>query len=188
MRFSLTSRFEKDSLAADGFDIVQFVLSLQRQCEYELCRSSRNKHRSKSCWDLQSRARDLFYGLWVNDLFMQRVEANQEWSLFCPNEAPGLADVWGAEFSMKYEEYERQGRAKKTIRAQQLWFAILEAQARTLYLICISPPLFDAPITYLSSLLLVSETSLNHSNEAVVHNRPNDSERASFRIFSGLAQ
>ena len=126
---------------------------------------------------MQSRARDLFYGLWVNDLFMQRVEANQEWSLFCPNEAPGLADVWGAEFSMKYEEYERQGRAKKSIRAQQLWFAILEAQARTYNLICISPSLFHASIANPDSVLLVTETSsLNHSDEAVVHNGPNDSK------------
>ena len=79
-------------------------------------------------WYLQSRARDLFYGLWVNDLFMQRVEANADWSLFCPNEAPGLADVWGLQFVTLYAQYEREGRAKRTIKAQQLWFAILEAQ------------------------------------------------------------
>ena len=84
---------------------------------------------------MQSRARDLFYGLWVNDLFMQRVEANQEWSLFCPNEAPGLADVWGEEFNLKYTDYEKQGRAKRTIKAQQLWFAILEAQVCTLFML-----------------------------------------------------
>ena len=59
---------------------------------------------------------------------MQRVEANAEWSLFCPNEAAGLADVWGEEFEAMYLRYEKQGRAKKTIKAQQLWFAILEAQ------------------------------------------------------------
>lgn len=76
----------------------------------------------------QARARDLFYALWINDLFMQRVEANVEWSLFCPNEAPGLADVWGEEFEALYLKYERSGRAKRTIKAQQLWFAILEAQ------------------------------------------------------------
>jgi hypothetical protein len=76
----------------------------------------------------QSRARDLFYGLWVNDLFMKRVEANGDWSLFCPSEAPGLADVWGDKFVALYNQYEREGRAKKTIKAQQLWFAILEAQ------------------------------------------------------------
>lgn len=76
----------------------------------------------------QSRARDLFYGLWVNDLFMKRVEANADWSLFCPHEAPGLAEVWGDKFVALYQQYEREGRAKKTIKAQQLWFAILEAQ------------------------------------------------------------
>ena len=83
--------------------------------------------------DMQSRARDLFYGLWVNDLFMKRVEANQEWSLFCPSEAPGLADVWGDAFDALYTMYEKEGRAKKVIKAQQLWFSILEAQASELY-------------------------------------------------------
>ena len=76
----------------------------------------------------EARARDLFYGLWCNDLFMRRVEGNQEWSLFCPNEAPGLADCWGEEFESLYTRYERSGRARKVIKAQQLWFAILEAQ------------------------------------------------------------
>lgn len=79
---------------------------------------------------LQSRARDLFYGLWVNDLFMKRVEANQEWSLFCPSEAPGLSDVWGDAFETLYTSYEKEDRAKKTIKAQQLWFSILEAQVK----------------------------------------------------------
>lgn len=79
----------------------------------------------------EARARDLFYGLWINDLFMQRVENNEEWSLFCPNEAPGLADVWGEPFDELYLKFEREGRAKRTVRAQQLWFAILEAQIET---------------------------------------------------------
>mmetsp|Transcript_15211 Transcript_15211/g.45878 ORF Transcript_15211/g.45878 Transcript_15211/m.45878 type:complete len:868 (+) Transcript_15211:136-2739(+) len=79
----------------------------------------------------ENRCRDLFYGLWVNDLFMQRVEAEQEWSLFCPNEAPGLADVWGDDFASLYTKYESQGRARRTIPARQLWFAILEAQVET---------------------------------------------------------
>ena len=84
---------------------------------------------SKARWVLlQVRARDLFYGLWVNDLFMRRVEANAEWSLFCPNEAPGLAECWGEAFDALYQRFEREGRAKRTIKAQQLWFAILEAQ------------------------------------------------------------
>lgn len=53
----------------------------------------------------EARARDLFYGLWINDLFMKRVESNQDWSLFCPNEAPGLADVWGDDFEALYTKY-----------------------------------------------------------------------------------
>ena len=79
----------------------------------------------------ESRARDLFYGLWIPDLFMQRVESNGDWSLFCPNEAPGLADCWGKEFEALYGKYEREGRARRTIKAQTLWFAILEAQVET---------------------------------------------------------
>ena len=79
----------------------------------------------------EARARDLFYGLWTPDLFMKRVESNGDWSLFCPNEAPGLADCWGDEFVKLYEKYEREGRARKTIKAQTLWFAILEAQVET---------------------------------------------------------
>lgn len=59
---------------------------------------------------------------------MRRVESNQEWSLFCPSEAPGLADVWGDAFESLYTQYEKEGRAKKVIKAQQLWFSILEAQ------------------------------------------------------------
>ena len=79
----------------------------------------------------EARARDLFYGLWTNDLFMKRVEENGEWTLFCPNEAPGLADSWGEEFETLYESYEKAGKGKKTIKAQQLWFAILESQVET---------------------------------------------------------
>mmetsp|Transcript_4420 Transcript_4420/g.14648 ORF Transcript_4420/g.14648 Transcript_4420/m.14648 type:complete len:837 (+) Transcript_4420:81-2591(+) len=77
------------------------------------------------------RARDLFYGLWIPDLFMERVEANGSWSLFCPNECPGLADTHSGEFKELYERYEAEGRARKTIPAQQLWFAILDAQVET---------------------------------------------------------
>jgi len=77
------------------------------------------------------RARDLFYAMWMPDLFMERVEANGEWSLFCPNEAPGLCDVWGPEFKSLYEQYEAEGRARKTIPAQKLWFAILQSQVET---------------------------------------------------------
>ncbi|HLP34402.1 MAG TPA: ribonucleoside-diphosphate reductase subunit alpha [Amoebophilaceae bacterium] len=79
----------------------------------------------------ERRARDLFYGLWIPDLFMKRVEANSTWSLFCPNEAPGLSDCHGAEFDQKYIQYEQAGKAQKTIQAQELWFAILESQIET---------------------------------------------------------
>ncbi len=79
----------------------------------------------------EMRARDLFYALWVSDLFMERVEANADWSLFCPHEAPGLADCWGKEFEKLYKKYEKEGRARKTIKAQELWFAILDAQVET---------------------------------------------------------
>ncbi len=77
------------------------------------------------------RARDLFYALWMSDLFMKRVEANGEWSLFCPHEAPGLADCHGEAFEHLYEQYELEGRASKTVKAQDLWFAILDAQIET---------------------------------------------------------
>ena len=79
----------------------------------------------------EARARDLFYGLWTNDLFMKRVEANGDWTLMCPNECPGLADCWGEEFEKLYEKYEAEGKGKKTVKAQQLWFAILESQVET---------------------------------------------------------
>jgi ribonucleoside-diphosphate reductase alpha chain len=77
------------------------------------------------------RARDLFYALWMPDLFMHRVEANGNWSLFCPNEAPGLSDCWGEEFEKLYTRYETEGRARRIVRAQDLWFAILDAQIET---------------------------------------------------------
>jgi len=79
----------------------------------------------------EMRARDLFYALWVSDLFMKRVESNGDWSLFCPHEAPGLADCWGTEFEALYEKYEQEGRARRTVKAQDLWFAILDAQIET---------------------------------------------------------
>ena len=79
----------------------------------------------------EERARDLFYALWLSDLFMERVEADGEWSVFCPDEAPGLADVWGQEFRDLYAKYEREGRARKVLSAQKLWFMILDAQMET---------------------------------------------------------
>lgn len=77
------------------------------------------------------RARDLFYALWASDLFMKRVENNEEWSLFCPNEAPGLNECYGAEFEKLYEKYEKEGRARKIVKAQDVWFAVLESQTET---------------------------------------------------------
>ncbi len=77
------------------------------------------------------RARDLFYAMWIPDLFMERVKADTHWSLFCPNEAPGLYDSYGGEFEALYHRYEQEGRARKTVRAQDLWFAILESQIET---------------------------------------------------------
>jgi ribonucleoside-diphosphate reductase alpha chain len=77
------------------------------------------------------RARDLFYAMWIPDLFMERVRDDGDWSLFCPNEAPGLFDCWGGEFEALYHKYEREGRARKMVRAQDLWFAILESQIET---------------------------------------------------------
>lgn len=77
------------------------------------------------------RARDLFYAMWLSDLFMKRVENDDTWSLFCPNEAPGLQDVYGEEFEQLYEKYELEGRARKVIKAQDLWFKVLESQIET---------------------------------------------------------
>ncbi|HWB91714.1 MAG TPA: ribonucleoside-diphosphate reductase subunit alpha [Puia sp.] len=77
------------------------------------------------------RARDLFYALWIPDLFMQRVESGGSWSLFCPHEAPGLHESWGEEFEKLYAQYEAEGRARRTVKAQDLWFAILDAQIET---------------------------------------------------------
>jgi len=79
----------------------------------------------------EMRARDLFYAMWIPDLFMQRVEAGGDWSLFCPHEAPGLPECWGEEFEKLYTQYEKEGRARKTVKAQDLWFAILDAQIET---------------------------------------------------------
>ncbi|XP_042407875.1 ribonucleoside-diphosphate reductase large subunit-like isoform X1 [Zingiber officinale] len=79
----------------------------------------------------EHRARDLFYALWIPDLFMERVKSNSQWSLFCPSEAPGLADCWGNEFENLYTKYEREGKARKVVAAQNLWFEILKSQIET---------------------------------------------------------
>ncbi len=79
----------------------------------------------------EQRARDLFYAMWIPDLFMERVKADGEWSLFCPNECPSLYDTHSGEFEALYHKYEKEGKARKTIKAQELWFAILESQIET---------------------------------------------------------
>lgn len=79
----------------------------------------------------EMRARDLFYALWIPDLFMKRVENDQHWSLMCPNECPGLSDCWGEEFEKLYEKYEAEGRFKEQVKAQKVWAAIIESQIET---------------------------------------------------------
>jgi ribonucleoside-diphosphate reductase alpha chain len=79
----------------------------------------------------EMRARDLFYALWIPDLFMKRVEENGTWTLMCPNECPGLADVHSEAFEKLYIQYEKEGKGRKTIKAQELWFKILESQIET---------------------------------------------------------
>ena len=77
------------------------------------------------------RARDLFYALWIPDLFMQRVKDNGTWTLMCPNECPGLSDCWGEEFEKLYTKYEAEGKGRETIKAQDLWYKIIESQIET---------------------------------------------------------
>lgn len=79
----------------------------------------------------EMRARDLFYAMWISDLFMERVKADGDWTLFCPNEAPGLHDTYGGEFEALYHKYEQEGRGRRTMKAQELWFKILESQIET---------------------------------------------------------
>ncbi len=79
----------------------------------------------------EQRARDLFYALWIPDLFMKRVKENAEWTLMCPHECPGLSDTHSAEFEALYTKYEAEGKGRKTIKAQDLWFKILESQIET---------------------------------------------------------
>jgi ribonucleotide reductase alpha subunit len=85
----------------------------------------------KNHGDEELKARDLFYALWIPDLFMDRVKTDAEWTLMCPDECPGLSDVFGEEFQTLYETYEKEGRGKKTMKARKLWFQILDAQMET---------------------------------------------------------
>lgn len=77
------------------------------------------------------RARDLFYALWINDLFMKRVEADADWTLMCPNKSPGLSDCYGKEFEALYEKYEAEGRGLRTVKARDLWFKVISSQIET---------------------------------------------------------
>jgi ribonucleoside-diphosphate reductase alpha chain len=79
----------------------------------------------------EQRARDLFYALWIPDLFMKRVKENGDWTLMCPHECPGLSDTHSKEFEKLYTKYEKDGKGRKTIKAQDLWFKILESQIET---------------------------------------------------------
>ena len=85
----------------------------------------------KNHGDEEMKARDLFYALWVPDLFMERIKENKKWSLFCPDECPGLSDVYGDEFKELYETYESSGKARQTVEARDLWFKVLDAQMET---------------------------------------------------------
>ena len=85
----------------------------------------------KNHGDEEMKGRDLFYALWMNDLFMDRVKESGLWSLFCPHECPGLADVYGDDFAELYTKYEKAGKSRKTINARELWFKILDAQMET---------------------------------------------------------
>ena len=85
----------------------------------------------KNHGDEESKARDLFYALWISDLFMERVKDNAKWSLFCPHECPGLSDVYGDKFVELYTKYEDAGKSRKIVNARDLWFKILDAQMET---------------------------------------------------------
>ena len=85
----------------------------------------------KNHGDEEMRARDLFYGLWVPDKFMQAVKDDADWHLFCPDICKGLSDAWGDDFSALYDKYVTEGRAKKTIKARELWYKILDSQMET---------------------------------------------------------
>lgn len=85
----------------------------------------------KNHGDEELKARDLFYALWIPDLFMERVKNNKEWTLMCPDECPGLADCYGKAFVELYESYEKKGMGRKTVPARELWFKILDSQMET---------------------------------------------------------
>jgi len=85
----------------------------------------------KNHGDEEMKGRDLFYALWVSDLFMERVKNNDKWSLMCPYECPGLSNIYGAKFVELYEKYEHEGKIRKSVNARDLWFKVLDAQMET---------------------------------------------------------
>ena len=85
----------------------------------------------KNQGDEEMRARDLFYAIWIPDLFMEKVKTNEDWCLFCPDECPGLADVYGDKFKELYTKYENLGKFKRKIKSRDLWFKILDSQMET---------------------------------------------------------
>ena len=85
----------------------------------------------KNHGDEELKARDLFYALWIPDLFMKRVKEDKEWTLMCPDECPGLSDVYGDDFEKLYIEYENNNKGKKSVSARKLWFDILDSQMET---------------------------------------------------------
>ena len=85
----------------------------------------------KNHGDEEARARDLFYALWIPDLFMEKVEKNEDWYLMCPNISKGLHDVYGDEFKALYEKYVEEGKFMKKMKARDLWFQILDSQMET---------------------------------------------------------
>ena len=85
----------------------------------------------KNHGDEELKARDLFYALWIPDLFMERVKTNGDWTLMCPDECPGLSDIYGDDFVVLYEKYEKEGKRRETIKARDIWLQILDAQMET---------------------------------------------------------
>jgi ribonucleoside-diphosphate reductase alpha chain len=85
----------------------------------------------KNHGDEEVKARDLFYALWIPDLFMKKIKENEDWCLFCPDECPGLSDVYGDEFETLYHKYESEGREKCKLKARDLWFKVLDSQMET---------------------------------------------------------
>jgi ribonucleotide reductase alpha subunit len=85
----------------------------------------------KNHGDEELKARDLFYALWIPDLFMERVKSDGKWTLFCPDECPGMSDVYGDKFAELYTKYESSGKGRKTMLARELWFQMLDAQMET---------------------------------------------------------